>query len=790
MSNVASGQSNSASNVIVRLKRRNRYLMMITGVLALLAGYGLIRAPASSGAQPMDADDLEDLRQQLISASFSERIHLLHRLKDSGGSEAEETLIEMLRQANTDRVRLKAISQLRRIGSDRVVGALTEFVPSARRPIQRKIIAALGQIGSEAAVTSLLSLLEERDTSLEKRLRGAVVLALGEAGGSRAESTLIHLAQQTGEPARLDAISALATVGTQKAIGVLATLARHRSPSLHLGAINALGQAGTDQARDVLHRLVQQGSRQIQSQAIRALAGYSDDVTQELLISMCSSPDRTVAHAALSALGQQDGLLARQALLEAAQSGDMQTRAVAANALTHSGSPEARDLLIHELRSSPNPYQAARALVTMDDPLARQALLQMAQDGSQNAQRAVIWALGSLQEGGPDDQQQVDQVLSELVANASPRVASAALDQVARRQGKTALPLLIQSFREGSGEMQATALRALATIDDPASKKLIMEAVSSGIPNLTHQGIQALVTMDGPAATDTLIGLLQQGDPRSQASAAHALAQVGGPRARAALLEAFKEDKVPGGITYALGQMADAQTTDQLTQLINDPSVSTNTKEQAIQALSYGSSPDALLKVAAHSDDAIAARAMQRLGSMGGPDAEMLLLDALSSAQGPKQQAALTSLASMGTPKAVEAIGQTLHNPELKEGAFGALANIGTKKAMDALTGYYRSAGSSDRATIVRQLAYNQSPRARRLLEQALDDSSETVAAHAAGALARLGGNKVSGRLVTLLQSGPSKAVRYAIASALRWSNSTLYRQHKELIMRVYSEGT
>jgi HEAT repeat protein len=414
----------------------------------------------------------------------------------------------------------------------------------------------------------------------------------------------------------------------------------------------------------------------------------------------------------------------------------------------------------------------------------------MAQNGSQHAQRAVVWALGSMQDKGQEDRQQVDQVLSELVTSASSRVAAAALDQVARRQGKTALPLLIRSFREGSVDLQATALRALATIDDPASKKLIMEAVSSGIPNLTHQGVQALVTMEGPGATDTLIGLLQQGDPRSQASAAHALAQVGGPRAREALLEAFKDDKVPGGITYALGQMADAQTTEQLTQLINDNSVSTHIKEQAIQALSYGSSPDALLKVAAHSDGEIAAKAMLRLGSMGGPEAEALLLDALSSARGPKQQAALTSLASMGTPKAVEAISQTLHDKELKDGAFGALASIGTQKAMDTLTDYYRSADSTDRAKIVRQLAYNQSSRARHLLEQAIDDSSETVAAHAAGALARMGGKQISGRLVALLQSGPSKAVRYAIASALRWSTSALYRQHKELIMRVYSEGT
>ncbi len=144
----------------------------------------------------------------------------------------------------------------------------------------------------------------------------------------------------------------------------------------------------------------------------------------------------------------------------------------------------------------------------------------------------------------------------------------------------------------------------------------------------------------------------------------------------------------------------------------------------------------------------------------------------------------------MATPRAVDTLARSLRDPELFSTAASSLAQIGGKQALEALHQRYRSGSGEDRRTIIQSLgSHPGSPGVKGMLLSALGDGDDKVAEVAAGVLARSGASDVKPRLIALLQSSSSQALRYRLASYYRWADKRVYEEHKALIDKIYADG-
>lgn len=760
-----------------RARRVNLLLSLLAvGLLAGLAAAVLARRTPPPGS----SEAVEELRQRMGEAGYAEGIRLLHQLGRSGGPAAESAILDLLRQAKNDRVRLAAITQLGRVGSRAAVEELQEIVASSQRQeLRLRALVALGQIGSEEAVDALAAAAESDDL----RVRRGALAALGVAGGERATATLRAQAQKRDGELRLAAIDGLGTIGSDEAVSALLGLLKDPSQRIQERAVSALGESGNPAARSALIRLAQDaGARTLRLAAVQALSGFSGDEVPVLLASLAASEDRELASAALRGLGESDSALAQQALAKAAASGQHDDSVVAA--LARSGTPEARQTLIQMLAEGREPHGVATALASLRDPEARRALLQAAQQGSFATQRAVIGALGQLR--GPD----VEKVLSDLTTSGSAPVAAAALRQLASQRGKEALPLLLAAYRDGNHQVSAAAIREIAALGDPSTKELLLEAARSGAYNLADAGVDGLAKLAGQAAAPTLIDLLENGPDATRGSVTYALGKLGGPEARGALLKALENERTGYSAAWALGQLAhDPETVAALERMIGDRSATEQTRQQALRALAYTGKTDALLKAAGSQDSAIADAALREAARIGGPEVEATLLDTLASGKDrSKKELALGALGQMATPRAVDTLTRSLRDPELFSTAAQSLAQIGGKQALESLHQRYRSGSADDRQTIIQSLgSHPGSPGVKTMLLSALSDGDDKVAETAAGVLARSGGADVKPRLIALLQSSSNASLRYRLASYYRWADKRVYEEHKALIDKIYA---
>ena len=255
---------------LARVRRRSRWLLGACALLVAATGWSWLRRP-SSAREPLDLDRdgaVAELKEQLSSAGYAERVRMLHKLGRSGSPKATAAVIELYRSAANDRVRLNAIQELGRLGTREAVAELAEIAQGTRRHLAQRAIRALGQTGSPDAEGKLLELLESEE---QRSGRAQVLDALGALGGERAVETLVKLAQDREESARLSAVGALGESGAPSALTVLAQLAADPERKVRERAVAALGSHGSPEAKTALVRLVQEGEASLRPAALEKL---------------------------------------------------------------------------------------------------------------------------------------------------------------------------------------------------------------------------------------------------------------------------------------------------------------------------------------------------------------------------------------------------------------------------------------------------------------------------------------------------------------------------------------
>jgi molecular chaperone GrpE (heat shock protein) len=146
----------------------------------------------------------------MLDSDFMEE-HCLEALERMGREEAVEPMMERAQKRDQDAIRI-----LGKTGSDEPVEMLLEYIEGDGNPgLQKVVIKALGEIGSEEATQGVAQKLDSDNEDL--RSRGA--RALGLIGDTRAVDPLADvLAEDDSDTVRASAAWALNQIGTEDAL--------------------------------------------------------------------------------------------------------------------------------------------------------------------------------------------------------------------------------------------------------------------------------------------------------------------------------------------------------------------------------------------------------------------------------------------------------------------------------------------------------------------------------------------------------------------------------------------
>ncbi|GEM_PF-1377127 len=271
-------------------------------------------------------------------------------------------------------------------------------------------------------------------------------------------------------------------------------------------------------------------------------------------------------------------------------------------------------------------------------------------------------------------------------------------------------------------------------------QRLLIELLADSDPNIADNVIRIIVSFD-KEMVGPLIEVLKQGTPYARKRAAE-----------------------------ALGEIRDSSATDSLILALGDRDW--NVAEEALKALvKIGPPAVGPLKIALdHEDVFIRRRATRALGTMGGVEVLVLLLEkALMDSDMLVRQEASKVLSRINDPKILDRFVQELGNSDtaIRQAAVEALGNMG-KPAVGSLMNELGSGNNTIRVLAARGLGkIKDSSTIDGVARALLKDEFFAVRLEAAWTLGKIGDAKAVPVLIESLQNDPHFQVRSAAAWAL-----------------------
>ena len=171
-------------------------------------------------------------------------------LGDLGSRAAVRCLVDMLHR-DDERFHRDVVIALRKIRPDRALIALLGLLRSRDPIIREEAAHALGEIGDRQAVRRLRALLDDENADV----RQEAVLALGKLGGREVLDGLEHALADDDPQVRINACSALAEGLGRSAQGKLIRALYDGSPDVRAEAAHLLGEIGDEEAQRHLELL-------------------------------------------------------------------------------------------------------------------------------------------------------------------------------------------------------------------------------------------------------------------------------------------------------------------------------------------------------------------------------------------------------------------------------------------------------------------------------------------------------------------------------------------------------
>jgi HEAT repeat protein len=300
--------------------------------------------------------------------------------------------------------------------------------------------------------------------------------------------------------------------------------------------------------------------------------------------------------------------------------------------------------------------------------------------------------IGSLRPG-PYLAKAVPDLIATL-ADREPKVRNAAAASLGSIADKRALGPLQAAFGDPNNddEVRTTLAAALGRIPDPASVPLL--APRLGDPNASPKfrlaAIETIAAIDAPARAEVLLAVINDKDDEVRQAAVLALGKAKAVQAVDRLIEllADKDPRVVETAVWSLAEIADKRAFEPMVKLLDSPTPRARwAAASGLGKLGDGRGGPPLAKLIRRDEAKFAATATSR-------DAEDPAVIA----------AAAFSLAKIGDPASLDAVGVALRHPDpiVRQTAAQALGTVKHQRAVALLV---ESVGRSDSSYTVRQIA-------------------------------------------------------------------------------------
>jgi len=668
--------------------------------------------------------------------------------------------LDVLNEAEADKALVEAITMLGWVATDDDLELLTSFAMSSDQVISRPGIIALGRLGTDGAIDTLLELTDDHKTA------GRAIEALG----------------LTGHPRAFEALD------------VMLDNPRHCNWAAH-----AIGAFESELAAERLSLRFHGADRNMARAVATVLAGFPDDVpsARQILYDTVDNALHMQRDAALSALAESGDPMVYAILLDDLRTGSATRQGRAATALGQLGDPRAiphlRNVAMHGHRNSR--HSALNALANIGVPKATAALLDIIDVGAADIGSQAVYAVPDVEKehvwmalirASENRPKQVREAVASKLYSASwmPRQVPAEVLELAR----TEITVNLRSNRAG----QALAfLLSHGTLED----ELLVEAVLlDGPPTVRSQAVWNLQNDPSKMATDLLIGMIDDPDNSVRQAAVSALMQRGGSEdllqerlmdqlanspfqdygsAEQALIDIGTPEAVGAVVariengtqrewTNAINAMANSGSSDHVKTLVGilDTAEEPALRQQIYSSLLYSGTTDLeeiVDRAAAEEDPQLTTMAAQALGRMGTEDSRKRLLDMTHSGEPQSKVAAVQALAQIGGDEAEARIISALDDPDLASTAASSLTQLGTEEARQAMLDLAQDPerDTSLRTQVMYNLAWNGGAEGREVLSDALFDDDSQVRNTAISALESMGTSQAAEPLAALLDADP-----------------------------------
>jgi len=708
------------------------------------------------------------------------------------GQRLRARALDTINEADGDVALADAVELLGWVGGPEDHDLLVSFARSGDPMLEGPGCEALGRLGTDEAVATLLSWVDDRDLE-----RGVVIASLGNTGHPDALDELVR---------RLDhpdhtwvAAWALAQFATPRAVHFLARALRDAEPGRAGALARALGSMVDDvpEAAEALHSVLAGPRTPRRSAALTALAEAHDPLVFDLLMADLAGPAPTAAQAArgLGALGDPRAV---SELAWQARQAQAEVRMAAIQALSQLDHPDADEALLEMVRTAPPTVaaHAVSALPRVDDDNVLDALLAAMETRGTEVRRAALQRLL----GGRWPVGEVPAAVLELARMElrHPTSNTWGIDPVGLllTHGTVDDADLVEHALIHSPSPQRTAaVWSLQSLGTPAAQALLARLADDSDPGVRQAALGALLELGAEELVEErILAHLAEGK-QDYGAAEQMLVRLGTPRAVAAVLERVETgtQREWSSAVSALASSGSRAHCDELLA-IADRTEDPQLRGHILQSLSYSETVDleqVVSRALASDEPRLQATAAYGLARMDSAESREQLLALTRHDEPNVATAALSSLGNLGGPEAEEALIGALDDPDLAWAAVSSLQQVGTPSAREALMTASREADDPQvRASIVQQLAWSGAEGANERLGEALGDDAPEVRSAAIMALQGMGTTQAAELLAGSLASGElSDAEAAQAAMALQNLGGEVATSYEDLIEEHLPDG-